>query len=167
MTFNQWWFIYKNPPKEEIFKIKKYLFICTPYFGILLGTYSIIHAYFALVQGSSHYVSSPSFLYPSWFLFIFPLFFKLLFMIPFLNSFTGNSFLIPMVKNTIKSKKCVRTEALLGTYVHFCSYFPLFFRTAVYGYHFWQFFLENSFPVKNTFKSKKSSCTQALLSAIF
>ena len=29
-----------------------------------LRTYTIIHAYFALVQGSSHYVSSPSFLYP-------------------------------------------------------------------------------------------------------
>ena len=31
-----------------------------------LRTYTIIHAYFALVQGSSYLVSSPSFLYPSW-----------------------------------------------------------------------------------------------------
>ena len=31
-----------------------------------LRTYTIIHAYFALVQGSSYYVSSPSFLYPPW-----------------------------------------------------------------------------------------------------
>ena len=38
--------------------------------------------------------------------------------------FTGE--IIPMVKNTINSKKCTRAQALLGTFVHFCSYFPLF-----------------------------------------
>ena len=38
--------------------------------------------------------------------------------------FTGE--IIPMVKNTINSKKCMRAQALLGTFVHFCSYFPLF-----------------------------------------
>ena len=38
--------------------------------------------------------------------------------------FTGEFIL--MVKNTINSKKCARAQALLGTYVHFCSYFPIF-----------------------------------------
>ena len=33
-----------------------------------LRTYTIIHAYFALVQGSSYYVSSPSFFYPPCFM---------------------------------------------------------------------------------------------------
>ena len=32
-------------------------------------TYSIIHPYFALVQGSSHQVPSPSILYPPWYMY--------------------------------------------------------------------------------------------------
>ena len=31
-----------------------------------------------------------------------------------------------MGRNTIKSTKCLLVQALLGTYVHFCSHLPLF-----------------------------------------
>ena len=31
---------------------------------------------------------------------------------------------MPIVTKTINSKKFVRAQALLGIYVHFCSYFP-------------------------------------------
>ena len=88
------------------------------------------------------------------FLFIFPLFFQIsVYGYHFLIVFTVE--FIPMVKNTIDSKKCEHAQALLGTYVHFWSYFPLF-QLAVYGYHFWMVFAVEIIPiVKNITKSNK------------
>ena len=51
-----------------------------------------------------------------------------------------------MVKNTIDSKKCGHAQALLGTYVHFYSYYPIFFKWLFIDTIFEYFLVENSFP---------------------
>ena len=66
---------------------------------------------------------------------------------------------IPMVKNTINSKKCALAQAFLGTLVHFSSYFPLFFNWLVMDTIFEQFLTMTLTFCFSKAKSKAIGCS--------